>query len=81
MQKPLVLNLILSKLFNNKEREYLKTKIRRIKPIVDSKCPESFYYLQNKFSKTQKNNWNGTKINITPKINYNPKNKNRKREG
>ena len=77
MQKPLVLNLILSKLFNNKEREYLKTKISRIKPIVDSKCPESFYYLQNKFSKTQKNNWNGTKINMTPKINYNPKNKNR----
>ena len=82
MQKPLVLNLILSKLFNNKEREYLKTKISRIKPIVDSKCPESFYYLQNKFSKTQKNNWNCTKIDINTnnfkKIRFNQKPKKNK---
>ena len=63
MSKPLEINRVLSKLFRNEKEEYLKARIRQTKPAVDSKCPESFYYLQNRFSKTQKNNWNSRKIN------------------
>ena len=82
MQKPLILNPILTRIYRNDQKNYLKTKIRQMKPIVDSKCPESFYYLQNKFSKTQKNNWNCTKIDINTnnfkKIRFNQKPKKNK---
>ena len=69
MQKPLILNPILTRIYRNDQKNYLKTKIRQMKPIVDSKCPESFYYMQNKFSKTQKNNWNYTKLDINTNTN------------
>ena len=49
MSKPLEINWVLSKLFKNEKEEYLKARIRQMKPAVDSKCPESFYYLQNRF--------------------------------
>ena len=68
MSKPLEINRVLSKLFRNEKEEYLKSRIRQMKPTIDSKCPESFYYIQNRFSKTQKNNWNGRKINIDTNI-------------
>ena len=59
MQKPLILNPILTRIYDKGQTIYLKTKIRHIKPIVDSKCPESFFYMQNKLGNTHKNNWNG----------------------
>ena len=68
MQKSIILNPILSKIHKEKQKEYLKSKILHMKPIVDSKCPESFYYLQNKFSKTQKNKWNCLKFDEDKKI-------------
>ena len=67
MHKPLILNPILTRQYRQEQKEYLKAKICQMKPIVDNTCPESFFYLQNKFSKTQKNNyWNGTKTNMSP---------------
>lgn len=82
MQKPLILNPILTRIHRNDQEVYLKSKIRHIKPIVDSKCPESFFYLQNKFSKSQKNNWNGIKINMNTNclknFKFTPKNKKHK---
>ena len=75
MQKSIILNPILSKIHKEKQKEYLKSKILHIKPIVDSKCPESFYYLQNKFSKTQKNKWNCLKFDEDKKIKYNSRDK------
>ena len=77
MQKPLILNPILTRIYDNGQRIYLKTKIRQIKPIVDSKCPESFFYMQNKLINTNKNDWNDKQINgdmnIFKKIKFNPK--------
>ena len=78
MHKPLILNPILTRQYRQEQKEYLKAKICQMKPIVDNTCPESFFYLQNKFSKTQKNNyWNGTKINMSPiffkRIKFKPK--------
>ena len=72
MQNILVLNPILTRKFHNEQETYLKSKICSIKPIVDSKCPESFYYLQNKYNNNnniQKNvfscgNWNTQKANM-----------------
>ena len=64
MQKPLILNPILTRIYDKGQTIYLKTKIRHIKPIVDSKCPESFFYMQNKLGNTHKNNWNGKQINM-----------------
>ena len=75
MQKSIILNPILSKIHKEKQKEYLKSKILHMKPIVDSKCPESFYYLQNKFSKTQKNKWNCLKFDEDKKIKYNSRDK------
>ena len=64
MQKPLILNPILTRIYDRGQTIYLKSKIRHIKPIVDSKCPESFFYMQNKLGNTHKNNWNGKQINM-----------------
>ena len=75
MQKSIILNPILSKIHKEKQKEYLKSKILHMKPIVDSKCPESFYYLQNKFNKTQKNKWNCLKFDEDKKIKYNSRDK------
>ena len=75
MQKSIILNPILSKIHKEKQKEYLKSKILHMKPIVDSKCPESFYYLQNKFRKTQKNKWNCLKFDEDKKIKYNSRDK------
>ena len=75
MQKSIILNPILSKIHKEKQKEYLKSKILHMKPIVDSKCPESFYYLQNKFSKTQKIKWNCLKFDEDKKIKYNSRDK------
>ena len=79
MKQPLILNPILSRIHNNDQKNYLKNKIKEIKPMVDSKCPECFYYIQNKFGKTQKNNYDGAKtnmnINILRKIKFNTKTK------
>ena len=75
MQKSIILNPILSKIHKEKQKEYLKSKILHMKPIVDSKCPESFYYLQNKFNKPQKNKWNCLKFDEDKKIKYNSRDK------
>ena len=55
MQEELRLNPILTKKYINKQKEYLKSKILHIKPIVDSTCPECYYYVKNRFKNTQKN--------------------------
>ena len=55
MQEELILNPILTKKYINKQKEYLKSKILHIKPIVDSTCPECYYYVKNRFKNTQKN--------------------------
>ena len=82
MQKLLILNPILTRKYQNEQQNHLKAKIREIKPIVDSKCPESFFYLQNKYNPSHKNIfkrniWNTHKVNTNSfkKINFNSKKK------
>ena len=52
------LNPILTKIYFNQQREYLKSKLLQIKPVVDSNCPECYYFVKNRFSKTRKNHLN-----------------------
>ena len=51
MQKPLILNEILFRRNYEEQNKYLKTKLQQVKPIVNSKCPQSFYLLRNKYRK------------------------------
>ena len=51
MQKPLILNEILFRRNYEEQNKYLKTKLQQVKPIVNSKCPQSFYLLRNKYHK------------------------------
>ncbi len=49
MQKPMILNEILFKRNYEEQNRYLKSKLRNVKPIVNSNCPESFIFFKNKF--------------------------------
>lgn len=51
MQKPLILNEILFKRHYAEQNKYLKSKLRQVKPIVNSDCPKSFLILKNKYHK------------------------------
>ena len=53
MQKPLILNEILFRKYCEEQNKYLKTKLKKVKPIVNSNCPESFIFFKNKY---QRNN-------------------------
>lgn len=55
MKHPIILDDIINKKHSKVQRDYFKTKIRFMKPVVDSKCPDSFYFMQNRFNQTQKN--------------------------
>jgi hypothetical protein len=51
MQKPLILNEILFRRHYQEQNKYLKTKLKHVKPIVNSDCPKSFFILKNKYHK------------------------------
>ncbi len=51
MQKPLILNEILFRKNFLEQNRYLKAKLKRVKPIVNSKCPKTFFLLKNRFPK------------------------------
>ena len=51
MQKPLILNEILFRRTFYEQNKYLKAKLSRVKPRVNSDCPKSFILFQNKYHK------------------------------
>ena len=55
MKHPIILDDIINKKYSKVQRDYFKTKIRFMKPVVDSTYPDSFYFMQNRFNQTQKN--------------------------
>ena len=76
MKESLILNPIITKKYINKQKEFLKSKILHIKPIVDSTCPECYYYVKNRFNKTQRNNFNRFSLDDEEKkIKYNSRDK------
>jgi len=44
MQKPLVYNRYIHQKNMNKTNDYMLTKLSKVKPMVDVKCPESFSF-------------------------------------
>ena len=51
MQKPLMLNEILFRKNFIEQNKYLKAKLKKVKPIVNSNCPKSFLFLKNRYTK------------------------------
>ena len=56
MHKPLILNEILFRKNFQEQNKYLKMKLRNVKPVVKSNCPESFIFFKNKFNRIQNKN-------------------------
>ena len=47
MRKPFVLNIRLNELHKSKQDQYMAKKLECAKPLVNSKCPESFNFYKN----------------------------------
>ena len=50
MQKPLILNQILQDRYDREQNKYLKKKLLKVKPCINSNCPESFSFYKTKFT-------------------------------
>ena len=49
MQKPLVNNRLLTKKWKEQETINLNSKVKYMKPLIKTECPESFYYRKNHY--------------------------------
>jgi hypothetical protein len=49
MRKPFVLNARLNELHKSEQDKYMARKLETAKPLVNSRCPESFIFYNTKF--------------------------------
>jgi hypothetical protein len=49
MRKPFILNARLNELYKSEQDKYMAKKLETAKPLVNSKCPESFHFYKNNF--------------------------------
>ena len=47
MRKPFVLNARLNELYKSEQDKYMARKLESAKPLVNSRCPESFVFYAN----------------------------------
>jgi hypothetical protein len=51
MKKPFVLNMRLNELHKSDQNKYMARRLENAKPLINSKCPESFIFYKSKFNK------------------------------
>ncbi len=51
MRKPFVLNARLNEMYKSEQDKYMARKLESAKPLVNSRCPESFIFYNTKFHK------------------------------
>ena len=49
MRKPFILNARLNELYKSEQDKYMAKKLENAKPLVNSRCPESFSFYRNEF--------------------------------
>ena len=49
MKKPFVFNTRLNEIYKSEQDKYMARKLGSAKPLVNSKCPESFNFYKNSF--------------------------------
>ncbi|MCQ2821409.1 MAG: hypothetical protein MJ252_29465 [archaeon] len=52
MQKPIVFNRFLNEKYSVENNLLMKTKLEKVKPKINMKCPESFAFYKNQFRRT-----------------------------
>lgn len=52
MHRPIVFNRHLNEKWSTKENEYMIERLKNIKPKINVKIPESFYFYKHQFHKT-----------------------------
>lgn len=51
MRKPFVLNARLNEIYKSEQNRYMAKRLGNVKPLINSKCPESFSFYKNNFFK------------------------------